>query len=563
MRVWHETAQLAIEEGTGRPLKLIGTAHDITEQRQAEEALRRSEREQRLLAEALEVERARLVAAQRVAKVGSWETIVATLEVSWSEETHRIFETDPATFRPSHPAFLARVHPDDRTAVDRAFVESLSRQEPQAIEHRLQMPDGRVKFVEERWQVFHDAAGSPVRALGTCGDITERRKLEQQFLRSQRMESLGTLAGGIAHDINNLLAPITMGVELLRLHEPHPKSQLVIDNIERSARRGANLVRQVLSFARGVEGSRVPLQVRHLVREVESIVENTFPKNIVFESQLGPNLWPVVGDPTQISQVLLNLCVNARDAMPEGGHLTLRAVNAEVDVQYALMNRGVAAGRYVTIEVTDDGCGIPREIVDRIFEPFFTTKKLGQGTGLGLSTVLGIVRSHGGFVNVYSESDHGSTFHVGLPAQPDSPTAASSSPFEEPLPRGDGETILLVDDEASILSTTRQTLEAFGYRVLTAVDGAQAISCYAMHRGEIALVLTDMMRPVMDGPALINALRRIDPKVRIIASSGLHGNENRAASTGVKHFLVKPFTADTMLKALRTALVEKIDNASS
>ncbi|MBC8010675.1 MAG: PAS domain S-box protein, partial [Burkholderiales bacterium] len=415
---------------------------------------------------------------------------------------------------------------------------------------------GAVLTLDASWTLLRDAQGQPRSILSIDTNITDRKKLEQQFLRAQRMESIGTLAGGIAHDLNNLLAPITMGVALLKLFAPDPRSLPVIENIERSAKRGADLIKQVLSFARGVEGSRVALQIRHILHEVQSIAQNTFPRNIRVETSFPPELWPVVADPTQLNQVVLNLAVNARDAMPNGGRLELKAENVVIDAQYALMNRGVGAGRYVKIQVTDGGIGIPREIIERIFDPFFTTKELGQGTGLGLSTVLGIVRSHGGFVNVYSELGKGSTFHVYLPAQEEGGPAQADVRIAETLPRGRGELVLVVDDEPPILEITRQTLLAFGYRVVTADDGAHAISVYALQRDKIAVVLTDMMMPVMDGPALIAALRRIDPQVRIIGASGLNANANvtRALGSGVRHFLPKPYSADALLTLLQQVL---------
>jgi PAS domain S-box-containing protein len=410
--------------------------------------------------------------------------------------------------------------------------------------------------IEGRWTLVRDEAGRPRAVLAINTDITERKNLEQQFLRAQRMESIGTLAGGIAHDLNNLLAPIMMGVELLRQFDPNPKILPVIDNMQQSARRGADLVKQVLSFARGVEGTRMPLQVGHIIREVQSIMENTFPKNIAIEADVAKDLWLVLADPTQLNQVLLNLCVNARDALANGGRLELKARNIEIDPQYAAMNRGVVPGRYVAIHVIDNGCGMPPDVVDRIFEPFFTTKELGKGTGLGLSTVLGIVRSHGGFVNVYSEPGKGSTFKVHLPAQTDSAATQALTALVEALPRGQGELILLVDDEANVREITKATLETFGYRVVTAEDGAQAVALYALRRAEIAGVITDMMMPVMDGPVLIAALRRINPDVRIIAASGLNANANvaRAATAGVNHFLAKPYSADALLALLKTLL---------
>ncbi len=420
--------------------------------------------------------------------------------------------------------------------------------------------DGRELTVLARWTLVRDDLGNPKSILAINTDITERKKLEQQFLRAQRIESIGTLAGGIAHDLNNLLAPITMGVELLRHYQQDARARPIVDTIERSAKRGADLVKQVLSFARGAEGERVSIQVPHLFREIASIVENTFPKNIRFETAVSDGLWPIMGDPTQMSQILLNLAVNARDAMPNGGTLTISAENVEMDKQYAAMNQSAGVGRYVVIAVTDSGTGIPRDVVDRIFDPFFTTKEVGKGTGLGLSTVLGIVRSNGGFINVYSEPGKGSIFKIHLPAIAIANDPETSPAETRQLPRGNGELVLVVDDEASILNITKQTLEAFGYEVATAEDGAQAIALFAVKRAQVRLVLTDMMMPVMDGPALIAAMLRIDPDVRIIAASGLNANGKvaKAANLGVKHFLPKPYSAETLLSAIDRVLNEAV-----
>ena len=419
--------------------------------------------------------------------------------------------------------------------------------------------DGTQLMVESRWTLLCDENGTPKSVLTVNTDVTERKKIEQQFLRAQRLESIGTLAGGIAHDLNNLLAPIVMGVDLLKQFGGNPRSLPVLENMARSAKRGTDLVRQVLTFARGVEGTRVALPILPIVREIESIAASTFPKNIVIRAVIAPDLWLVTADASQINQVLLNLCVNARDAMPEGGRLDIAAANVEIDEQYSIMDRGVASGRYVMIQVTDSGTGMPQSVIDHIFEPFFTTKEIGKGTGLGLSTVMGIVRSHGGFVNVYSEPGKGSVFKTYLPALPEGAGEIVPDPETESLPRGNGELILVVDDEASILEITQQTLDMFGYKVITAEDGAQAIGLYAMQREAIAVVITDMMMPVMDGPGLIAALRRINPEVGIIAASGLNANGNavRAATAGVKHFLAKPYSAETMLKMMKTVLLEK------
>ncbi|HUP61301.1 MAG TPA: PAS domain S-box protein [Thermoanaerobaculia bacterium] len=393
--------------------------------------------------------------------------------------------------------------------------------------------------------------------LVLAADVTEKRRLEQQFFRAQRMESIGTLAGGVAHDLNNLLMPVMLGVTLLRRDETSERKLRALENMERSAKRGKDLVQQVLSFARGIEGSRVPVHVGDVAGEIGSIVESTFPKSLSFEIDVPRDLWLIDGDPTQVNQVLLNLCVNARDAMPKGGRLLLSAKNVDIDEHYAQMHREMSAGRYVLIEVVDQGVGMPPEVMERIFEPFFTTKEIGRGTGLGLSTVAAIVRSHDGHVNVYSEVDKGSVFRIYLPAQTQGePAAAATKPAPEFLPRGNGETVLIVDDEASILAITQQTLEAFGYNVITAEDGAQGIGLFALHRSEVAVVITDMMMPVMDGPSFIAALRRIEPRIKIIASSGLNETAKAAqlVGAGVTRVLQKPYSADVLLMTLHNVL---------
>jgi PAS domain S-box-containing protein len=389
-------------------------------------------------------------------------------------------------------------------------------------------------------------------------DLTERKKLEQQFMRAQRMESIGTLAGGVAHDLNNILAPIMMSIELLKEMSDKAEAQEVLATIEVSARQGADIVRQVLSFARGLDGERIEIQPKHLLQDLENIIRSTFPKNIQLEFRVPSEVWTILGDPTQVHQVLLNLSLNARDAMPVGGNLTIAVENRVLDEHYAAMNSQAKAGRYVQINVTDSGTGIPPEVVDRIFDPFFTTKEMGKGTGLGLSTVMAIVKSHEGFINVYTEPGRGTTFTIYLPAIETTLQADKMKTQRASLPRGNHETVLVVDDEDSILNITVQTLQSFGYVALTAKDGAEAVAVYVTRKDEIAVVLTDMMMPVMDGAAMIHALTRINPAVKIIAASGLANNSRsiQALPAKVKHFLAKPYTAETLLNMLQTILQE-------
>ena len=387
-------------------------------------------------------------------------------------------------------------------------------------------------------------------------DLTERNKLEQQFLRAQRLESIGTLSAGIAHDLNNLLTPIVMGIDFIKRLDTKGTFREIIESMERSAGRGADLVRQVLSFARGAEGARVALSPTHVVHELAFMVRNSFPKSIRFQSHLEDNLWNIVGDPTQINQVLLNLCVNARDAMPNGGEIILSVANAEVDAMRANIHRDAKPGKYVIFSLSDTGVGMPPEVLDRVFEPFFTTKAPGEGTGLGLPSAMSIVHGHGGFMNAYSEVGRGTVFKVYLPVPLDSGLGPEAIEQTFRLPRGNGETILVVDDEVSVLQITSQTLEAYGYRVLTAQDGAQAVVVFAAHRNEISLVLTDIMMPVMDGVALIHALKHLDPSLRIVAASGLNANGSvaRASGAGVRDFLPKPYSTEGLLRIVRKAI---------
>lgn len=417
--------------------------------------------------------------------------------------------------------------------------------------------DRRLLIVQERLSLVRGDDGKPKSILTITTDVTEQKKIEAQLLRAQRMESIGTLAGGIAHDLNNILAPILMSIEILKSFVSDPAASNILETINVSAARGADIVRQVLSFARGLDGQRIEIQPKHLFKDIEHLVKDTFPKNIQFQFTASHDAWPILGDPTQLYQVFLNLCVNARDAMPNGGLINVTLENRMADDHYAAMHSLSSAGPYIDVIVTDSGVGIPPEHIGRIFEPFFTTKSIGTGSGLGLSTVMAVVKNHGGFVNVYSEMGKGTSFHICLPARP-----LSEPPYiatvDTSLPRGNGELILLIDDEGSVLTITSQTLQAFGYRVITATDGTEALAFYAEHRSQVAAVLTDIMMPIMDGTATIRALRKMNPAVKIIAASGLNtkSDPTKETESGVKHYLAKPYTARTLLETLHAILNE-------
>ncbi|GAX37472.1 hybrid sensor histidine kinase/response regulator [Nodularia sp. NIES-3585] len=408
---------------------------------------------------------------------------------------------------------------------------------------------GQEIIVESRWALVRNFGKTAQSILVVNTDITEKKQLESQFLRAQRLESIGTLSSGIAHDLNNVLAPIMMTAQLLASQMHDERSQRLLPILISNAKRGASLVNQVLSFTRGLEGERTLLQLKHLIIEIQQIIKETFPRTIEVTTQIPPNLWTVSGDATQLHQVLMNLCVNARDAMSDGGNLKILAENLLVDENYARMNIEAKVGSYIVITVIDTGMGITPEILDRIFEPFFTTKETGKGTGLGLSTVMGIIKSHDGFIKVQSKPGNGSQFQVYLPAQEVTETIEAE---EQSLPQGNGELILVVDDEAAIREITKTSLENHNYRAITASDGIEAIALYVEHRDQIALVLTDMVMPSMDGITTIKTLQKINPNVKIIAVSGLATTDkvNAAHDVGVKAFLAKPYTANKLLQTI-------------
>lgn len=417
--------------------------------------------------------------------------------------------------------------------------------------------EGKNIIVQTRWTLVRDDYEQPKSILIVNTDITEKKQLEAQFFRSQRIESIGTLASGIAHDLNNALTPILMSVQVLAQKFQDEQSQRLIKILETNTKRSANLVKQVLSFARGAEqGNRTNLQLESLILEIEQMAKQTFPRAIEIRTDLPAiELWAISADVTQLHQVLMNLCVNARDAMPNGGILEISARNVWIDESHARMNLDAKVGGYVAIAVSDTGMGIPHKVVDRIFEPFFTTKGLGKGTGLGLSTVIAIVKSHAGFVEVFSEIGKGTQFKVYLPISNDSSSDYAEEERAE-LPKGNGELILVIDDEDTVLELTKTSLESYNYKVITASNGIEGVDRYVQYKDKIDLVLVDMMMPKMDGMTTIKTLQKINPQVKVIAVSGLSSGHQIAeeVSTVVKTFLPKPYTSKELLHHLQSLL---------
>lgn len=425
-------------------------------------------------------------------------------------------------------------------------------------ETRIISTDGVEMELFMRWVLLHAGDGKPEAILVFSEDAAELRQLKEDRLRSHRHECVGTLAGGIAHDLNNVLQPISMFLDLLRHRLPDAESREMLDAVEANLHRATELVRQILTFSSGVRTEHRAVDIPELISEVANFIRPTFPKTIHLQVSVQENIHAVLGNATQIEQVLLNFSVNARDAMPEGGRLKLDASDFHVDESFARLHPQAKPGNYVQITVSDTGHGIPRPLRKKIFEPFFTTKGPEKGTGLGLATAVGIIRNHGGFLTLDTEEGCGSSFHAFLPASlaPAERQPAPAPSQENRQNAGHGETILLVDDESTVLKVMTRSLEKSGYRVIPAEDGEKGFALYAQHQSNVRLVITDMAMPGMDGPALIAALKKLNPSVKIICTSGFGSSsgKNSVNELGVHAILSKPCNSRIILQAIQDAL---------
>lgn len=507
--------------------------------------------------EALERSSALLRIAGRAAHLGGWSLRLGEPTVMWSDETCAIHDVS-AGHRPTLEEAAAFAVPDHRTGLRAAFEACIRTGEAFDVEVAILTAQGRKVWIRAIGEPVRDAAGAVVGLQGAVQDISERRDLEQRLLRSQRMESIASLTSGMAHDLNNVLAPILLSLELLRDEEVGEEVRESLETIEACATRGSEMVRQVLSFARGVEEPRGRVDVHRVVEDAAKIVRDTFPGSVEFTSSLLEDLWPVDGDPTQIHQVLMNSLINARDAMPGGGALTMTVDQVRIDEHYAAMSGNAEPGRYVRISVTDSGTGMPADVLPHIFDPLYTTKEAGTGTGLGLSTVATVMRGHGGFVSVYTEVGRGSTFRFHFPVAHGDGSLVEAARSRAEL-EGHGERLLVVDDEASVRSITQHTLEAFGYAVLTAETGDEALAWVRTRAGDIDLVVTDLAMPNMDGAALVRALREVAPGLPVVAVSGMGGTpeDERVAGLGADGYLSKPYTAEELLTVIGGLLGER------
>jgi PAS domain S-box-containing protein len=456
-------------------------------------------------------------------------------------------------------SWIDAVHPDDRERIELAArTKQLAGTYDEV--YRIMRPDETVRWIHARTFPVRNAQQKIYRMVGVAQDITEKKELETQFFRAQRLESIGTLASGIAHDLNNILAPIMMAAPLVRTSDSPEFTEKMLGMIESSVQRGAHLVRQLLTFGRGVEGEKSPMSLDPVIHEIVAMARQTFPRIITFSEEVPEKLAPVLADATQMHQILLNLCVNARDAMPHGGMLSINARNVQVDAVAAAANPGAREGAYVLVAVTDTGTGMTPEIADKIFNPFFTTKPVGKGTGLGLATVLGLVKSHDGFLKLRTKVGEGTTFEIYFPAVAHHDGGESFTPAMA-LAAGNGQLVLVVDDEENIRDTVRGLLIQQGYTAIVAENGIEGVSRFALAQNEVRLVITDLDMPDMDGVAMIKVLRLMNPKLKIIVSSGIsrgrQPNDKRSlelTALGIDAFLDKPCTAEQVLRSVQDVL---------
>ncbi len=531
----------AAENARLAQLRFEHLEEEIQERRRTEALLRRTQ--------------ANLAQSQRMAHLGSWESDLATNELWWSEETYRIFGLAPDQ-QISRALFFDLVHPDDKASVQEASEHAQIRNKPYRIEHRIIRPDGSVRYVQEQAEVITDQDGKAIRMLGTVQDITEYKVLEEQFRQAQKMEAVGQLAGGIAHDFNNLLTVINgYGQVLLESFEPEDPNREMVEEVVKAGVRAAALTKQLLAFSRRQVLELRVINVNSVVSGIESMLRRLIGENIRLRSKLDPRVGNIKADPGQLEQVIVNLVVNARDAMPNGGTLTIETANVDLDEAYAAEHAAVQPGPYAVLIVSDTGTGMDAQTQARIFEPFFTTKGLGRGTGLGLATVYGIVKQSGGYIWVYSEPGHGTTFKIYLPRLSDEVLlpAASAAPSES---LAGGETILVVEDDASIRGLIQNLLSRQGYTVLVVGGAQEALETCQTLQGSIDLLLTDVVMPDMGGPELASQLLELRPEMRVVYMSGY--TENTISQHGVLNqeitLLEKPFTAESLVRKVREVL---------
>jgi PAS domain S-box-containing protein len=530
---WIKDRGFVVPDAEGRCLRVLGMMQDITQQKAAEDAIREQDR--------------LLDQSQDAIMVRDLENHV----LYWNQTAQNMYgwSVGEALGRPVQDLLLR----GDLAHIPAAEAVALEKGEWSG-EVKLYSKDGRELIINSRWTLLRDQDGRPHAFLVTHTDLTERKLLEAKFLRAQRLESVGALASGIAHDLNNIFTPILMSAQLLGNNLDDATRANMLGILNTSARRGSEMVKQVLTFARGSETGPCLVQLKHLLNELEKMMRDTFPRNIRIEKMLKPDIWLVRGDATQLYQVLINLCVNARDAMPNGGVLRMEASNVELTPSGDGNDR---QGPHVCLLVSDTGSGMSPEVQAKIFEPFFTTKEIGKGTGLGLSTVMSLVKAHGGEIKAESQEGVGTRFRIHLPAE--HAESSETAMVKRTPPMGHGELLLVIDDESAIREIIKTTLEASGYDVRLARDGSEGIALYAAMRERIALVLTDIAMPGMDGSATIRGLKKINPAVKVIALTGLMepARLEQFSAEGIV-LLAKPVSSDKLLVTIDEVLQLKL-----
>ena len=552
-RVWggeminrRKDGRLYTEEGTITPVRnergeichFIGVMADISGRKRADAALRTSE--------------ANLARAQRIAHLGSWEWNIANNALLWSDETYRLFGLIPQAFGMTYEGFLNCVQPDDRELVKTAMKEALSRRKPYRIDHRIVLPDGSERVMHEHAEVTFDDTGRPIYMVGTVQDITEQRRLEDQLRQAQKMDAVGRLAGGVAHDFNNMLNVIVGYTELLLdVYRSNDTTRKRLEEIKKAGKRATQLTRQLLAFSRKQVLQPKVLDLNAVVADMVNMLQRLIGEDISLVTVPVPELGRVKADAVGIEQILLNLAVNARDAMPRGGKLVIETANVELDEAYARLHPSVRPGSYVMLIVSDTGRGMDKQTQARVFEPFFTTKEKGEGTGLGLSTVYGIVKQSSGYIWVSSEPGHGTTFKIYLPQIEEAVEVAGSEKIQTRSVSG-SETVLVVEDAEPLRKLACELLETSGYTVLEACDGAEAIEIAERHTSPIHLLMTDVVMPGISGPELARRLTSRRPEMKVLYMSGY------TDEAIVRHGILVPGVAFLQKPFMHEALASKV-----
>ena len=532
---WVATTIVPLIGENGKPLSYITMRTDITVQNNAEANLSR---------------------AQKMAHIGSWELDLIKNNLHWSAEVYRIFEINPDGFSATYEAFIDAIHPDDRDMVNKAYTKSLKTRQPYELEHRLLMKDGRIKMVKEQCDTYFDEQGKPLRSVGVVHDVTQNKRTEEALRRSQKMDAVGQLTGGIAHDFNNIMGIILGNVELLELMDIADENILNrINPIKKSAERAAKLTKQLLSFSKRKADQLIVTNINQLLAGMNSLIDHSITPEIEVAYEFAEDLWLTKIDPGDFQDAVLNIIINARDAMNSSGHLVIESLNSHLDEKYCALNPDVIKGDYVQVSISDNGKGMTLKQQQHVFEPFYTTKE--EGTGLGLAMVFGFIERSKGSIKVFSETGTGTTFRIYLPRAYEKVEIKTGLDKKEHniLPGGE-ETLLIVDDEEGLREFARETLQALGYNVFVCSDGKQALQLLEQN-SSIDLLFSDVVMPGgINGYELAELTEKKYPELRILLTSGytqnaeVRNNQARFAT----NLLSKPYTRRELASRLREIL---------